>query len=84
MSDRTNTKPIKTVLVCESTLHGNTRKPVNAIDETYPITVLGKCSCKGFDTFGPLKLFGGLNKNHPDADEIRKSVEFYGDISKNM
>lgn len=37
----------------------------------------GQYICTGYDTFGPFKLIGGLKKGHPDADEIRKAVEFY-------
>ena len=28
--------------------------------------LLGKYGCKGYDTFGPFKLMGGLAKGHPD------------------
>ena len=40
-------------------------------------TVIGKYECLGFDTFGPFKLIGGLQKGHPTEDEIQKAVEFY-------
>lgn len=40
-------------------------------------TVLGSYGCTGFDTYGPLKLIGGLNKNHPDQEEIDGAVRFY-------
>ncbi|MGI5074722.1 flavodoxin [Treponema vincentii] len=39
-------------------------------------TVLGEFECKGFDTFGPLKLFGGLGKGHPDDKELADGVAF--------
>ena len=39
-------------------------------------TVLGEFECKGFDTFGPFKLFGGLGKGHPDDKELADGVEF--------
>ena len=39
-------------------------------------SVVGVYSCKGFDTFGPFKLVGGLCKGHPDADEIAAAVSF--------
>ena len=39
-------------------------------------TVLGECECKGFDTFGPFKLFGGLGKGHPDDKELADGVAF--------
>lgn len=44
-------------------------------------TVVGKYGCLGFDTYGPFKLFGGKNKNHPTEDEIAGAVEFYAEIS---
>ena len=45
-------------------------------------TVLGSYGCKGFDTYGPFKLVGGINKNHPDADEIKGAVDFFENIIK--
>ena len=29
--------------------------------------VIGKFGCKGYDTFGPFKLVGGIAKGHPDC-----------------
>lgn len=42
--------------------------------------VLGEYSCKGFDTFGPLKLVGGISKEHPTEEELKKAREFYSTI----
>lgn len=39
--------------------------------------ILGEYGCFGFNTFGPFKLFGGMAKGHPDADEIKNAVKFY-------
>ena len=38
---------------------------------------LGVYYCKGFDTFGPFKLIGGINKQHPDEDDIKQALLFY-------
>ena len=38
---------------------------------------LGRYICKGFDTFGPFKLVGGLQKGHPTDEEIQEAVTFY-------
>ncbi len=38
---------------------------------------LGEYRCRGFDTFGPFKLVGGLAKGHPTEAEIRGAVAFY-------
>ena len=43
---------------------------------------LGVYYCKGFDTFGPFKLIGGINKHHPDEDEIKQAVRFYEGLGK--
>lgn len=32
---------------------------------------LGSYGCKGYDTYGPFGLIGGINKNHPDDQEIQ-------------
>ena len=39
--------------------------------------LLGVYGCRGFDTFGPLKLIGGIAKGHPDENDIRGAVEFF-------
>ena len=31
---------------------------------------------KGYDTFGPFKLMGGIAKGHPDEEDIKNTVEF--------
>ena len=38
---------------------------------------LGKLGCKGYNTYGPWKLIGGMNKGHPDADELWRACAFY-------
>ena len=39
--------------------------------------VHGTYCCRGYDTFGPLKLIGGLNRGCPTDDEIRGAVDYY-------
>ncbi len=39
--------------------------------------IIGTYGCAGFDTFGPFKLVGGLQKGHPDEDEIDGAVKFF-------
>lgn len=38
---------------------------------------LGRYITKGFDTYGPFKLVGGLQKGHPTEEEIEGAVTFY-------
>ena len=45
-------------------------------------SVDGKFGCKGYDTFGPFKLVGGIAKGHPDDKDIQNAVEFVKDLKK--
>lgn len=38
---------------------------------------MGIFGCKGFDTFGPLKLIGGLNKNSPNEKDFKNAIDFF-------
>ena len=40
-------------------------------------TWLGEYGCRGYDTFGPFKVVGGIAKGHPAEDEIAGAVKFY-------
>ena len=44
--------------------------------------VIGEFGCKGYDTFGPFKLVGGISKDHPNAEDISGAVQFFRDISQ--
>jgi flavodoxin len=48
---------------------------------------IGSYLTKGFDTFGPLAFFGGVNKGRPDKEDLENRLKFYsviiGQISKN-
>ena len=52
-------------------------KELKAIAEEKGCKYLGEYGCFGFDTFGPFKLMGGIQKNHPTEDEIAGAVHFY-------
>lgn len=43
--------------------------------------VLGVYGCRGFDTFGPFKLVGGIAKGHPTQEEIDGAVDFYRSLA---
>jgi flavodoxin len=38
--------------------------------------ILGEFNCLGFDTFGPLKIIGGINKNRPNQNDLAKAKDF--------
>ncbi len=45
--------------------------------------VIGSFTCKGYDTFGPFKLVGGIGKGRPNEEDIKKAVDFAKGIAKN-
>lgn len=55
-------------------------KDVKALVESKKGSYLGEYGCLGFDTFGPFKLVGGLQKGHPTEEEVRGAVAFYAEI----
>lgn len=39
--------------------------------------ILGEYGCRGFNTYGPWRLIGGMNKGHPNTQEIEGALRFY-------
>jgi flavodoxin len=39
-------------------------------------TLIGEFSCKGYDSNGFLKYLGGLNKGHPNEEDLQRAKEF--------
>lgn len=39
--------------------------------------ILGEYGCRGFNTYGPWKLIGGMNKHHPTTDELNGAISFF-------
>ncbi|HIX65242.1 MAG TPA: flavodoxin [Candidatus Anaerotruncus excrementipullorum] len=44
--------------------------------------VWGEFSCRGYTTYGPLKLLGGAAKGHPDEEDLAAARVFYREILK--
>jgi len=44
--------------------------------------VVGSFACRGFDTWLPLRLVGGLNKGRPDSRDLAQAREFAERISR--
>ncbi len=44
--------------------------------------VLGEFSCKGYDTFGPFRLVGGIAKGRPNQEDLENARRFYGEIQE--
>ena len=42
--------------------------------------VLGEFGCRGYDTFGPFRLVGGIAKGHPDEQDLKNAREFFREM----
>ena len=58
----------------------NYGKEAESIIREKDCTYLGKYSCRGYDTFSPFKLIGGIQKNHPTEAEIEGAVKFFENL----
>ena len=61
---------------------GSGAKAVAEIAREKNCQVLGEFSCKGYDTFGPFKLVGGIAKGHPDERDLENARKFYQEIQE--
>lgn len=43
-------------------------------------TLLSMYGCAGFDTMGPFRFVGGMNKGRPNEDDLKGAVAFYDRI----
>lgn len=50
---------------------------VKKLIEQAGLPVVGSWSCRGFDTYGPFKLVGGIAKGHPDQEDLNEAVKFF-------
>lgn len=46
--------------------------------------VIGEFNCLGWDSFGPLKLIGGLHKNRPNIKDLDNAIKFAQEIKNNI
>ncbi|MEN6563141.1 MAG: flavodoxin, partial [Christensenella sp.] len=46
------------------------------------VQIAGKWHCRGFDTYGPFKLIGGLAKGRPDKADFESAVAFVEELLK--
>ena len=65
----------KVFLIC--TYGGSANfKSIEQILNKKHASLVGKFGCKGYDTFGPFKLVGGIAKGHPDEEDMKNAVDF--------
>lgn len=61
---------------------GSGTKTMKEIAAEKNCPVLGEFGCKGYDTFGPFKLIGGIAKGRPTARDLENARRFYRALEK--
>ena len=56
---------------------GDPFKEIKQVAAERECRIHGAYCCRGFDTFGPLRLIGGINKGCPTEEDIRGAVDYY-------
>lgn len=56
---------------------GNYGSKIEALLKGQNFTVVGGFHCRGYDTYGPFKLIGGMAKGHPNLADEKAAIEFY-------
>ena len=55
---------------------GTGTKSLVEISREKSCPVLGEYGCKGYDTFGPFRLIGGISKGHPNERDLENARSF--------
>ena len=63
---------------------GTGAKAVHEIAKEKNCPVLGEFGCKGYDTFGPFKLMGGISKGHPNEQDLEHARSFFQQIQSRL
>ena len=74
-------KDVFFVYTCGSMRKGYTNAIAEAVSDK-GAHILGEYGCRGFDTFGPFKLIGGIAKGHPNSGELEKARIFCQSLSR--
>ncbi|MHA2272211.1 MAG: flavodoxin family protein [Candidatus Hodarchaeales archaeon] len=47
-------------------------------------TIVDEFNCRGFNTNSFLRFFGGMNKGHPNADDLKQAEEFAHTLKQSL
>jgi flavodoxin len=62
--------------------HRPWQRSLEAVLRSKGYRVLGSFGARGYDTWLPLRLVGGLNRGHPDAADLARAREFAAAIAR--
>lgn len=68
-------------LLCTYGGRANT-KSIAAVAREKSAVIAGEFGCRGFDTFGPFKLIGGIAKGRPSQADLENARRFFEGLCK--
>ena len=63
---------------------GKSLREMEAVAREKYCPVLGTFGCRGYDTFGPLKLVGGIAKGHPNGRDLENAKKFWRQMKDSL
>ena len=63
---------------------GKSLREIEAVAREKHCPVLGAFGCRGYDTFGPLKLVGGIAKGHPNGRDLENAKKFWRQMKDSL
>ena len=75
-------KRVFVMYTCGSDRSETYLKDIKDLIKSKECTLTAAYSCLAYDTFGPFKLIGGINKGHPNEADLQKAVDFYEGLCK--
>lgn len=63
---------------------GKSLREMEAVAREKYCPVLGAFGCRGYDTFGPLKLVGGIAKGHPNGRDLENARKFWRQMKDSL
>lgn len=72
-------KKVFFLYTCAKVNHRFTKR-IKSLAHERNATILGEYGCRGYNTYGPWKMIGGMNKQHPTEYEIDNAVNFFASL----
>ena len=63
---------------------GGSLAELEAIAREKGCPILGTFGCRGYDTFGPFRLVGGIARGRPDGRDLDRAREFYRTVRDHL
>ncbi|MBC8485646.1 MAG: flavodoxin family protein [Candidatus Cloacimonetes bacterium] len=66
----------KAFILTTSGTNKDYNKPLKDKLQEKGFDIVGEFSCKGFDTWGPFKIIGGINRRSPNEQDLKNARKF--------